>query len=54
MEAEKLSTRPIEVVDECPAPEEVFKVPKLVTKALVLRVLGPAAIPLGVAISSGE
>lgn len=49
-----LGAKPIGVVDRIPTPEEAFNLTKLDTKALVLKVLGPAVIALGLAIGSGE
>jgi Mn2+/Fe2+ NRAMP family transporter len=50
----KFGIEPIEVIDKLPTPEEVFGVPKLTTGNLITKVLGPAAIVLGVSIGSGE
>jgi Mn2+/Fe2+ NRAMP family transporter len=47
-------TKPIRVIDKLPTPEEVFKLPKLTWGNILTKVLGPAAIPLGMAIGSGE
>jgi Mn2+/Fe2+ NRAMP family transporter len=47
-------TKPIRVVDKLPTPEEVFRLPKLTWGNIFTKVLGPAAIPLGMAIGSGE
>ncbi|MEM4556608.1 MAG: hypothetical protein QXY36_01560, partial [Sulfolobales archaeon] len=49
-----LGAKPIKVVDKLPSPEEVFNVPKLTWGNMITKVLGPAAIPLGMAIGSGE
>jgi len=49
-----LGTKPIRVIDKLPSPEEVFKLPKLTWGNILTKVLGPAAIPLGMAIGSGE
>ncbi|MEM1546565.1 MAG: Nramp family divalent metal transporter [Candidatus Methanomethylicia archaeon] len=49
-----LGVRPIHIADRLPTPEEVFKVSRLDAKSLLTKVLGPAAIPLGMAIGSGE
>jgi len=46
--------KPIRVIDKLPTPEEVFKIPKLTWSTIMTKVLGPAAIPLGMAIGSGE
>ena len=50
----KFGIEPIEVIDKLPTPEEVFGVPKLTRGNLITKVLGPAAIILGVSIGSGE
>ncbi|MEM2443939.1 MAG: Nramp family divalent metal transporter [Sulfolobales archaeon] len=49
-----LGTKPIRVVEKLPTPEEVFNIPKLTWSSMVTKVLGPATIPLGMAIGSGE
>ncbi|MEM1898512.1 MAG: Nramp family divalent metal transporter [Sulfolobales archaeon] len=49
-----LGVKPIKVVDKLPSPEEVFNVPKLTWGNMITKVLGPAAIALGMAIGSGE
>jgi len=49
-----MGIRPIEVVSRLPTPEEVMKIPKITTRTLLTKVLGPAFIPLGAAIGSGE
>jgi Mn2+/Fe2+ NRAMP family transporter len=49
-----MGTRPIEVVSRLPTPEEVMKIPRITTRAFLTKVLGPAFIPLGAAIGSGE
>ncbi len=49
-----LGAKPIRVVDKLPTPEEVFNIPRLTWGNMMTKVLGPAAIPLGMAIGSGE
>ncbi|MCS7108856.1 MAG: Nramp family divalent metal transporter [Sulfolobales archaeon] len=49
-----LGARPVRVIDKLPSPEEVFNLPKLTWGNIFTKVLGPAAIPLGMAIGSGE
>ncbi|MEM4856234.1 MAG: Nramp family divalent metal transporter, partial [Sulfolobales archaeon] len=49
-----LGARPIEVVDKLPTPEEVFKLPKVDVKALLMIIMGPAWIAVGDAFGSGE
>jgi len=45
---------PVGVVESIPTPEEVFNIPKLDPKNLILKVLGPSVIAVGVAIGGGE
>jgi len=49
-----LGAKPIRVLERIPTPEEVFNLPKLTWSNMLTKVLGPAAIPLGMAIGSGE
>jgi Mn2+/Fe2+ NRAMP family transporter len=49
-----LGVKPAKLLDKLPTPEEVFRLPKLTWGNILTKVLGPAAIPLGMAIGSGE
>ncbi len=47
-------SRPGLVLVDLPEPEEVFKVPRIGTKDLIVKVIGPSLIALGISIGSGE
>jgi len=47
-------SRPPLPLDDLPTPEEVFNVPKIGVKEMIMYVLGPSMIALGVSIGSGE
>src|SRR3712207_6415750 len=47
-------SRPPLAVDDLPTPEEVFKLPRIGPREMVLAVLGPSMIALGVSLGSGE
>jgi len=49
-----LGVKPAKLLDKLPTPEEVFRLPKLTWGNILTKVLGPAFIPLGGAIGSGE
>jgi len=50
----RFGIKEVEVVDELPTPEEVFRVPRIGTKEMVFKILGPSIIAVGVAIGGGE
>src|SRR5688500_9830019 len=48
------TSRPDLAVGDLPTPEEVFKVPRIGARQMVMFVIGPSLIALGISIGSGE